>query len=74
MAHAYYYIYQEQDGKSIVEYESNGFPPAEGKILDLTHITRDYGFVMVREVEQRPAADHVVVRVIVEPVRWQPEW
>jgi hypothetical protein len=74
MAHELYYIFQEEDGTSIVEYESNALPPEKGQILNLTHITRDYGFVQVLKVEQLPGEDHVVVRVTVERITWQPEW
>ena len=69
MSPAFYYIFQAEDGESIVEYESNVFPPEEGKIMNLTNITSDYGFVEVLKVEQMPADDRVVVRVTVAPVR-----
>lgn len=74
MAHEFYYIVQKEDGTVIVEYESNAPPPDKGKILNLTYVTRDQGYVEILEVEQVPEEEHMVVRVIVGPVRWQPEW
>jgi hypothetical protein len=74
MANEYFYIIQNEDGTSVVEYESNASPPYKGKILNLTSITREHGYVEVLEVEEIPAEGHTVVRVTVGPVQWQPEW
>jgi hypothetical protein len=74
MAHEFYYIIQKEDGTIIVEYESNAPPPYKGKVLNLTYVTREQGYVEIVEVEQVPEEEHTVVRVIVGPVRWQPEW
>ena len=74
MAHEFYYIFQDEDGTSIVAYESNALPPDKGKVLNLSHITRAHNFVEVIEIEEMAAEEHTVVRVTVRPVRWQPEW
>ena len=62
----YFYIIQSEDGKIIVQYESQAPPPEKGSRLNLKNITKDYGHVEVINVEQILKEVHEVVKVTVK--------